>query len=170
MEAYHVVGFVSRSGKPIRACGRAGVVAYCGLQRAMANLFVTRRLPSGRSIAIVSCPHVLGRCAFFLALVFASFLALACSTSKAPNSNSTAVTNLKSNSNAGPNAEQRSAQPITLDIKEPERYSAAMTISIQGTSDVPASMATQQFGFSKLGADRRWAFTFPAPLGRVGYL
>ena len=31
-------------------------------------------------------------------------------------------------------------------------------------------MATQQFGFSKLGADRRWAFTFPAPLGRVGYL
>ena len=31
-------------------------------------------------------------------------------------------------------------------------------------------MATQQFGFSKLGADRRWAFTFPAPLGRAVYL
>ena len=134
------------------------------------NMFVTRRLLRGRSITTVSFRLVRRRCAFLLALLLTFCFALACSTSKAPNSNSNAVSNSKSNDNAGSSAEQRSFQPITLDIKEPERYSAAMTISIQGTSDVPASMATQQFGFSKLGADRRWAFTFPAPLGRVVYL
>jgi hypothetical protein len=136
----------------------------------MANLYVTRRMVCELSIATVSFCQVLRRGAFLLALVVATFPAIACSTSKAPNSNSTANSNLKLNSNAGSSAEQRSSQPITLDIKEPERYSAAMTISIQGTLDVPASMATQQFGFSKLGADRRWAFTLPAPLGRVVYL
>lgn len=31
-------------------------------------------------------------------------------------------------------------------------------------------MATQQFGFAKLGADRRWAFMLPAPIGQTVYL
>jgi hypothetical protein len=93
-----------------------------------------------------------------------------CAGSKAPSSNSNAVSNTSTNSNANAETHPSSSQPAAIDIKEPERYGAAMTISIQGASGTPASMATQQFGYAKLGADRRWAFTFPAPLGRIVYL
>jgi hypothetical protein len=95
-----------------------------------------------------------------------------CAGSKAPNSNGTPVANTTSNANGNGNAETSpsSSQSDTIDIKEPERYGAALTISIQGASGVPASMATQQFGYAKLGADRRWAFTLAAPLGRTVYL
>jgi hypothetical protein len=95
-----------------------------------------------------------------------------CAGRGAPNSNSNAVSNTKPSTDGNANAETRpsSSQPAAIDIKEPERYGAAMTISIQGASGAPASMATQQFGYAKLGADRRWAFTLPAPLGRTVYL
>jgi len=73
------------------------------------------------------------------------------------------------NANAGPRA--ASSQSATIDIKEPERYSVAMTISIQETaSEAPAPILTQQLSFAKVGADRRWAFVFPAPLGQIVYL
>lgn len=95
-----------------------------------------------------------------------------CAGPGAPNSNSNAVSNTKPSTNGNTSAETRpsSSQSAAIDIKEPERYGAALTISIQRASGAPASMATQQFGYAKLGADRRWAFTLPAPLGRTVYL
>ena len=88
---------------------------------------------------------------------------------KGSNANSTgSAGNPNGNANAGSHAV--SSQPATIDFKEPERYSMAMTISAQAVAEAPSSMATQQFGFAKLGADRRWSFALPAPLGHIVYL
>ncbi len=116
-------------------------------------------------------------CAYRRTLV-ASLLVLICSSfgctgsQGAKNANSTAASG-KQNGNGIANAESRSAsgQPSGIDIKEPERYGVAITISAQDIAGgAPASMTTQQFGFAKLGADRRWAFNLPEPLGQVTYL
>ena len=74
------------------------------------------------------------------------------------------------NSNVNANAGSRAVSAQPLEFREPERYSMAMTISAQAVSDAPTSMATQQFGFAKLGSDRRWSFTLGAPLGHIDYL
>lgn len=74
------------------------------------------------------------------------------------------------NSNGNANAGSRAVSTQPIEFKEPERYSMAMTISAQPVSDAPTSMATQQFGFAKLGSDRRWSFTLGAPLGHIDYL
>jgi hypothetical protein len=89
----------------------------------------------------------------------------------AKNANANAAPN-KQNGNSVSNTEKTaSGQPSDIDIKEPERYGLAITISAQDIAGgAPASMATQQFGFAKLGADRRWAFNLPEPLGQVAYL
>ena len=112
------------------------------------------------------------RRALMVSLVLLTSVVWGCAGSKAPSSNSNAVSNTQSSTDSNANAETHpsSSQSAAIDIKEPERYSAALTISIQGASGAPASMATQQFGYAKLGADRRWAFTLPAPLGRIVYL
>lgn len=88
---------------------------------------------------------------------------------KSNNANSNAPSNAKSvNRNAD---SQASNTQDDINIREPDRYSVAMTISGQNTaSDAPASMATLQFGFAKFDADRRWTFTLPAPMGQVAYL
>lgn len=109
--------------------------------------------------------------AMLLLLSFSSFSSFGCKGSTtSSNANSTASKSEQSaNANAGttPEKDQRSS----VDIREPERYGVAITISAQdGTAGQPSSMATQQFNFSKLGADRRWAFNLPAPLGQVAYL
>jgi hypothetical protein len=82
------------------------------------------------------------------------------------------ISGKKSNGNGNAHAMSRTAdsQSSTIDIREPERYSAAMTISVQGAVEAPAPMATQQFSFAKFEADRRWAFVFPPPLGQIEYL
>jgi len=103
--------------------------------------------------------------------MLASF-ALGCSeASKGTDANSSTGSSPKPGGNANANAGARatSSQSATIDIKEPERYSVAMTISIQETaSEAPAPMLTQQLSFARLGADRRWAFVFP--LGQIVYL
>jgi len=100
-------------------------------------------------------------------------LALGCSeTSKGTNANLTGSTS-KSGGNDNANAGSRTAssQSSTIDIKVPERYGVAMTISTQGTvSEAPAPMLTQQLSLAKVGADRRWTFVFPAPVGQIVYL
>jgi hypothetical protein len=100
-------------------------------------------------------------------------LALGCSeASKGTNANS-AVSASKSGGSGNANVDSRpaSSQSATIDIKVPERYSVAMTISTQGaTSEAPAPMLTQQLSLAKVGADRRWTFVFPAPLGQIVYL
>lgn len=72
------------------------------------------------------------------------------------------------NSNAAPTPSSRVG---AIDIKEPDRYSVAMTISIQAlTPEAPAPMATEQFTLARFDSDRRWSFVLPAPLGQVVYL
>ncbi|MEK6410284.1 MAG: hypothetical protein AABN34_25460 [Acidobacteriota bacterium] len=105
-----------------------------------------------------------------MSLILLASLALGCTNAaKGTNANSTASSpNGKGNANAGPRS--TSSQSAAIDIKEPERYSVSMTISAQAASEAPSPMATQQFGFAKLGADRRWTFMLPAPLGQTVYL
>jgi len=86
------------------------------------------------------------------------------------------VNSQPSNSRADAVANANAPRPATnqfssIDIKEPERYSVAMTVSAQQTaSEVPAPMLTQQLTLARMDADRRWTFAFPAPLGQVAYL
>ena len=89
---------------------------------------------------------------------------------KGTNANYAGGAGANPNANANAGSHGVSTQPATIDFKEPERYSMAMTISAQAVAEAPSSMATQQFGFSKLGSDRRWSFVLPAPLGHIVYL
>lgn len=89
---------------------------------------------------------------------------------KGTNANSPAGAGANPSGNANAGSHAVSTQPGTIDFKEPERYSMAMTISTQAVAEAPSSMATQQFGFAKLGSDRRWSFALPAPLGHIVYL
>lgn len=116
------------------------------------------------------------KCVYRRTLV-ASMLALilfsiACTRSPAAsNAHSTAGGKLNDNGNANAAPKPASSQPESIDIKEPDRYTVAMTISAQSmATSAPAPMSTQQFGFARLDADRRWAFSFPSPLGQVVYL
>ncbi len=114
------------------------------------------------------------RRAVIASLIMLASFALGCSeASKGTDANSSTGSSPKPGGNANANAGARatSSQSATIDIKEPERYSVAMTISIQETaSEAPAPMLTQQLSLAKLGADRRWAFVFPAPAGQIVYL
>ena len=99
-------------------------------------------------------------------------LALGCTeASKETNANSAGSSAKPGNGNANAGSRTASSQSATIDIKAPERYSVAMTISTQVTaSEAPAPMLTQQLSLAKVGADRRWSFVFPAPLGQIVYL
>lgn len=104
-------------------------------------------------------------------LLLASFC-FGCKGPATSNANSAAVMSRQTanvNSNSQPASE--TDQQSSVVIKEPERYGVAITISSQDNAAAePVPMATQQFVFAKLGADRRWAFNLPAPLGQVAYL
>jgi len=109
---------------------------------------------------------------FIASLIMLASVALGCSeASKGTDSSAGSSAKLGGNANANAGPRVASSQSATIDIKEPERYSVAMTISVQETaSEAPAPMLTQQLSFARLGADRRWAFVFPAPLGQIVYL
>ena len=117
--------------------------------------------------------HRAFRRALIALLIMLACVALACTeASKGTNANS-AVSGSKPGGNGNANADSRTAssRSATIDIKVPERYSVAMTISTQGTaSEAPAPMLTQQLSLAKVGADRRWTFLLPAPLGQIVYL
>lgn len=112
-------------------------------------------------------PQIGGR-KVILSLILLASIAQGCSgPSKQTNANSAGST---SNSQGNGNA-NATAGGTRIDFKDPERYSVSMTISAQSASTVdPAAMATQQFGFAKMGADRRWTFVLPGPLGQTAYL
>lgn len=110
------------------------------------------------------------RTAFACLLILAA-LGLGCSVStRSSNANSNNGSVPAANSNGNASADSRAARSAPLDIKEPERYSVAMTISVQDATADPAKMPTLQFDFTKIDADRRWAFALPSPLGQVVYL
>jgi outer membrane lipoprotein-sorting protein len=113
------------------------------------------------------------RRALIALLIMLACLALGCTeASRGTNANSTGSTSKPGGSgNANADSHPASTQSATIDIKAPERYSVAMTISTQGTtSGAPAPMLTQQLSLAKVGADRRWTFVLPAPLGQIVYL
>jgi outer membrane lipoprotein-sorting protein len=104
-------------------------------------------------------------------LILLAFSFTSCSNAAiGTNSNSTAGAGANPNGNNNAGSQAVSTQPATIDFKEPERYSMAMTISAQAVADAPSAMETQQFGFAKMGSDRRWSFALPAPLGHIVYL
>src|SRR5262249_12977818 len=81
---------------------------------------------------------------------------LGCTARNAQNGNSTVPQSAKQNSNGNTNATPpvRSSQSDIVNIKEPDRYGVAMSMSAQGTgSDVPAPLVTQQFAFSRFDSD-----------------
>lgn len=135
-------------------------------------LSVCRYVKLDQAVPYQHWPSRAFRVTFIASLILLASFALGCGeASKGTDSSagSSAKAGGNANANAGPRA--ASSQSATIDIKEPERYSVAMTISIQETvSEAPAPMLTQQLSFAKVGADRRWAFVFPAPLGQIVYL
>jgi hypothetical protein len=138
--------------------------------RMPSSLFCTERLESTSYSRQSRYVYRRTLVALSLLLICSTF---GCTGSQSTKNANSAAAAAKQPANGNANAESRatSSQPSHIDIKEPERYSAAITISAQDIAGgAPASMATQQFGFAKLGADRRWAFNFPEPLGQVAYL
>lgn len=90
---------------------------------------------------------------------------------KDKNASSTGGSGPKSIGNANAGTPAASSHTDAIDIKEPECYSVAMTISVQAiTSEAPAPMATEQFTLARFDSDRRWSFVLPTPLGQVVYL
>lgn len=76
---------------------------------------------------------------------------------------------MATNTNANSGATAAGAGP--LEAKEPERYSATTIITIQPTGNAPqANIPPMQFGFARMGADRRVSFKLPEPVGEVVYL
>lgn len=109
----------------------------------------------------------------FASLITLASLALACAGGPAGTNANSASSSSKTagNENANANSRNASSQSATIDIKDPERYSVTMTISAQDAgSQAPAPMLTQQLSLARLGADRRWTFVFPAPLGQTAYI
>jgi hypothetical protein len=125
------------------------------------------------SIAInrILCPLRFGMNRIALMLLVLPVFSFGCK-GPAPSSNAnSARAGQASNVNANAVAPSQAEQDSSIVIKEPERYSVVITISAQDNAAAePVPMATQQFGFAKLGADRRWTFNLPAPLGQVAYL
>jgi hypothetical protein len=81
------------------------------------------------------------------------------------NANVTANTNLNANTGA---ATPTGATPFSS--REPERYSARMTLTARGTlNNQQRSTPELQFEFARLGNDKRWAFNLPS-IGEVTYL
>ena len=124
--------------------------------------------------AVRYCRYRPFRGAFLASLILLASFAMGCTgASRGTNANSTAVSSSKPDGNANANSGPRtpSSQSATIEIKEPERYSVAMTISAQeNASEAPAPMLTQQLSLARLDADRRWTFVFPPPLGQIMYL
>ncbi len=120
------------------------------------------------------CPAGVFQRSIMALLILLAALAPGCGgASKGTDANAPASSSPKSDGTANTNAGSHAAssQFGTIDIKEPERFSVTLTISAQETaSEAPAPMLTQQLSLAKIGADRRWAFGLPAPLGQIVYL
>ena len=113
-------------------------------------------------------PTRVARRASFAAVILLAFLNSGCGeASKGTDANSSAGSTARPGATSNSNSGARAAGGQPIEIKELERYSIAMTISIQEMAAAP--MLTQELSLAKLGADRRWALVVPA-LGQVVYL
>jgi hypothetical protein len=103
-------------------------------------------------------------------IVMIALAALAASGCTSPGT----TTTTKANMNASPANANTSAIPstaTTFEPREPERYSVTNTITIQPTGSSPqANIPPMQFGFARVGLDRRVSFKLPEPVGDVIYL
>ena len=86
----------------------------------------------------------------------------------------TSTTNLNTNTSvatANANTSAAPAPAVSLEAREPERYSVTNTITIQPTGTTPQkNVPPLQFTFARLGTDRRVSFKLPDPVGEVIYL
>lgn len=90
-------------------------------------------------------------------------------TNSTANLNANASSKAMTNTNANSVAATASTSP--LEAREPERYSATTIITIQPTGNAPqANIPPLQFGFARMGTDRRISFKLPEPVGEVVYL
>ncbi len=103
-------------------------------------------------------------------IVSALFTFGAC-TSNPGNANGNSNVNTNLNANGNSNASTTGAGVTTpLGQREPENYSATITISGQGQANNRQGSGTAQIDFAKRGTDRRWTLNLPAPVGQVTYL
>lgn len=139
------------------------------VERMPSSPICTKHLESTSNAAKSYCLDRRGVTALLLLLMCSAF---GCKFfSGARNANTSAPANQNAGGNTNAESKSANGESSGVVIREPERYGAAITISAQDIAGgAPASMATQQFAFAKLGADRRWAFNFPEPLGQVAYL
>jgi len=90
------------------------------------------------------------------------------------NAGTSTATSTNTNSSppaATPNTSATPSSAVTLEAREPERYSVTNTITVQPTGNSPqANIPPIQFSFAKMGADRRVSFKLPEPVGEVIYL
>lgn len=110
-----------------------------------------------------------GRKILTLAMAAAALVSFGC-TSAPTGTNANSNTNTNVSSNINTNTNTTAAAGTSLDVREPERYSATYTISGEGEANARQGNATLQVDFAKMGADRRWTFQLPAPVGQVTYL
>ncbi|HKY06054.1 MAG TPA: hypothetical protein VJQ56_14255 [Blastocatellia bacterium] len=85
------------------------------------------------------------------------------------NGNSNATANLNANGNSNASATPASATS-PLGQREPENYSATITVSGTGQASNRQGSGTLQIDFARRGTDRRWTLNLPAPVGQVTYL
>jgi len=102
--------------------------------------------------------------------VMIALAALAASGCTSAGTNTTTTANMNA-SPANANTSPSPSTATTFEPREPERYSVTNTITIQPTGSSPqANIPPMQFGFAKLGLDRRVSFKLPEPVGDVIYL
>jgi hypothetical protein len=105
-------------------------------------------------------------------LVIVALVAIASSGCTTAGTNTT--TNMNSNASlptANTNAPVLPSSAVTLEAREPERYSVINTITIQPTGTSPqANIPPMQFSFARMGTDRSVSFKLPQPVGDVIYL
>ena len=106
------------------------------------------------------------RGALIALLLSLTSLAVACTGARnADNANGASDRNATAPDRGSARSQAESSPPFSPDIKEPDRYTVAMTIGAEGGA-TPAL----QFSFSKFDTDRRWTFMLGPPLGQVAYL
>jgi hypothetical protein len=91
-------------------------------------------------------------------------------TSAGPNATANLNANARSIAMTNTNANSMAAAS-SLEAREPENYSTTTIITIQPTGNAPqANVPPLQFGFARMGTDRRVSFKLPDPVGEVVYL
>jgi len=114
-----------------------------------------------------------GRTTLTLVMAVTALVSFGCTsapTGTNANSNTNANASAGGNINGNANVNTNPVAGTPLNVREPEQYSATYTVSGEGEANARQGAATLQVDFAKRGADRRWTFNAPAPIGQITYL